>query len=100
MTSTRVVDLDYPSIALVAKSLANPALAQYSVLLGHGGCDRLFGRRALRAFLAQRFRFGLLSLHELGLAIAAGFGTLILLVGIKRFSVQFQKRQGASSVRP
>jgi hypothetical protein len=71
-----------------------------SVLLGHGGCDRLFGRRALRAFLAQRFRFGLLSLHELGLAIAAGFGTLILLVGIKRFSVQFQKRQGASSVRP
>ena len=55
MTSTRVVDLDYPSIALVAKSLANPALAQYGVLLGHGGCDRLFGRRALRAFFAQRF---------------------------------------------
>jgi hypothetical protein len=69
-------------------------------MLGHGGCDRLFGRRALRAFSRSAFRFGLLSLHELGLAIAAGFTTLILLAGIKRFSVQFQKRQGASSVRP
>jgi len=51
-------------------------------------------------FLRSAFRFGLFIFALAGLAIAAEFGTLILLARIKRFSVQFQKRQGASSVRP
>ena len=43
-------------------------------------------------FLRSAFRFALLSLQELGFAIAAGFATLILLAGIKRF--RFNSRNG------
>jgi Ca2+-transporting ATPase len=50
-------------------------------------------------FLRSVFRFASLSLQELGFAMAAGFATLILLAGIKRFSVQSRKRQRTSSGR-
>jgi P-type Ca2+ transporter type 2C len=48
-------------------------------------------------FLRSAFHFTSLSLQELGFAIAAGFAMLILLAGIKRFSVQSRERQRASS---
>ncbi|HEY6998469.1 MAG TPA: cation transporting ATPase C-terminal domain-containing protein [Candidatus Binatia bacterium] len=100
MTSTRVVDLDY------RQSPWSRNLWQILRSRNTAYCWVMAGAIAFLAavlyvpFLRSAFRFGLLSLHELGLAIAAGFGTLILLAGIKRFSVQFQKRQSASSVRP
>jgi Ca2+-transporting ATPase len=100
MTSTRVVDLDY------RQSPWSRNLWQILRSRNTAYCWVMAGAIAFLAavlyvpFLRSAFRFGLLSLHELGLAIAAGFGTLILLAGIKRFSVQFQKWQGASSVRP
>ena len=52
---SRPIRLDYRQSLLVAKSLANTALEQYGVLLRDGGCERLFGRGALRAVFAQRF---------------------------------------------